>query len=80
LSIFLNDHELTLPQFLVVWNLEVASFTLSYLKDRLVSLEVDVYISQLLSVNVHKGKAQRFLGNLLWVDVTSNLLHVRLSI
>lgn len=76
LSVLLDDHELTLPELLVVWNLEVASFSLSDLEDGFVSLEVDVNISQFFSVDVNEGEVKRLLRHLLWSDVDCNFLHV----
>ena len=51
LSIDGADHELGLPELLVVWNMEVTGLSLSNLVNSSVSLDWDLEILQLLSVN-----------------------------
>ena len=46
------DHELSLPELLVVGNMIMSSLTLSNLVDGSVSLDIDLNVSELLGINL----------------------------
>lgn len=62
-SIFADDHELTLPELLVIGDLVVVAFTLSYLEDSRVSFERELEVLELFSVDGLKGHVKLMLGS-----------------
>ena len=46
-----DDHELSLPKLFVIWDLVVVGLSFTNLENSSVSLEVDLYILEFLSVD-----------------------------
>ena len=51
LSVMVDNHELALPQFFVVWDLVVVGLTFTNLVDGSVSVEFDLHVLKLFGVD-----------------------------
>ena len=65
LTTLVNDHELCFPQLFIIWNLIVIGFTLSNFENSSITLESDLYVLQLGSINTLKLE----LESLVWQHV-----------
>ena len=66
LASFVDDHELGLPEFLVIGNLIVVRFSLTNLEDSSVPLESDFDVLQFCSVDTFEFKFESLLRELFW--------------
>jgi len=77
LAILADNHELGFPKFLVVRNLIMVSFTFTNLEDTMVTLERDLEILKLLSVNALKLHVEFVGSGLVRVSLKDASLQVR---
>ena len=75
LTTLIDDHELRLPQLLVVGDLIVVSLTLAHLVNCLVAFEQDLYVLELLSVNALKSQLEALLREDFRAQVGLHSLH-----
>lgn len=76
LTSLVDDHELGLPKFLVIWNLVVVRFSLSDFEDGSVTLERDLNVLELGSINTFKLKLKGLLREHVWSQEHFSLLHI----
>ena len=75
-----DDHELSLPKLLVVWNLIMVGFTFTNLENSSVTLENDFNVLQLLGINTLKLEHELLVWNSLWFKDHLSLLENTWSI
>ena len=75
-----DDHELSLPELLVVWNLIMIGFTFTNFENSSVTLENDFNVLQLLGVNTLKLEHELLVWNSCWFKDHLSLLENTWSI
>ena len=78
LSTNAEDHELSLPQLLVIWDMVVTGFTLSKLEESSVTVESDIQSFELLGISLIKAENQCLVWNLLTLD--RNMLSAEINL
>jgi len=75
LAVLVNDHELTLPELLIIGDLIVVGLSLSDLEDFSVSVESDLHTFELLGVDAFELHHQFFVGQRLGLNTDLHSLH-----
>lgn len=74
LSTNIDDHELSFPKLLVVWNLVVVGLTFANFENTSVTLESDLDILELLSVDTLKFELESLFRDRIWSEDHLGLL------
>ena len=76
LAVYLTDHKLGLPQFLIVGNVVVAHFTLTDLEDSTVAIKLNLNILKLFGIDLFKFQNKSILRNFKRTEVLNAPLKV----